>query len=246
MKRASWSVLVWGLILLLSCCLLYPQVAVNSDAEMNFHYSSNNIRQIGLALHDYHDLFGQLPPRVVRGKEGDALYSWRVALLPFLEQDNLYKKFTLDEPWDGPHNNALLAMIPRVYTHMNDTNYLQYGTHYQVFVGPGTAFEQDGMTFDDFPDGLAETVLVVEANEPVLWTKPEDLEYSPDKPLPALGGFVSKPVKVAGWDMARRQGALAVFGDANFRFIPKTTDEQTLHALITRNGGEKVDVTKLK
>jgi hypothetical protein len=246
MKRASWAVLIWGLILILSCCLLYPQIVTIRDGETNLGYSASNIRQIGMALHNYHDVYRQLPPRVVRDSNGNPLYSWRVALLPFIEQDTLYKAFKLDEPWDGPHNKALLARIPRTYTHMNDTNYLQYGTHYQVFVGPGTAFERDGLTFADITDGLPETLLVVEANEPVLWSKPDDLEYGPEKPVPPLGGFVSKPVKIAGWDVARRPGTLAVFADSNYRFIPSTTDEQTLRALITRNGGETVDVTQLK
>jgi hypothetical protein len=246
MKRASRTVLLCGLILLLSFCLLYPAMVATRDDESNFNYSAFNIRQIGMALHNYHEVFEQLPPRVVRDEKGNALFSWRVALLPFLEQDHLYKEFKLDEPWDGPHNKSLLAKIPRTYTHANDTNYLQYGTHYQVFVGPGTAFEREGLTFADFTDGLPETLLVVEAAEPVLWSKPEDLEYAPDKPLQPLGGFVSKPVKVVGWEVGRRRGTLAVFADANYRFIPDTTDEQTLRALITRNGGETVDLTKLK
>jgi hypothetical protein len=247
MKRVSWLVLGGIFFLLLTCCLLFPQIISTSDRESGFGLAAHNIRQIGMALQVYHDHYGQLPPRVIRDQDGRPLYSWRVVLLPFLEGDLLYRKFKLDEPWDGPNNKALLAPAPRPYRHHFTGAGISDGqTHHQVFVGPGTAFERDSLSFADFTDGLAETLMVVEAAEPVPWSKPEDLEYATDKPLPVLGAFVSKPVKVVGWELARRRGTLAVFADGNYRFIPSTTDEQTLRALITRNGGESVDVTKLK
>ena len=82
---------------------------------------------------------------------------------------------------------------------------------------------------DDFPDGASKTFLVVEADEPVPWTKPEDLFYEPGKPLPRLGGLF-------------RDGFNCVLADTSVRFIPRQTKEETIRALITRNGGEKVDL----
>jgi len=78
--------------------------------------SSNNLKQIGLALHNYHDTYGTLPPAAIVDKKGKPLLSWRVAILPYIEQDNLYKQFKLDEPWDSKHNLALSRMIVKTYT----------------------------------------------------------------------------------------------------------------------------------
>ena len=95
-------------------CLLLPCTQKIRDGEA-WVYSANNLHQIGLALHNYVETYGRLPHAVVRGKDGQPLYSWRVPLLPFLEHDGLYRQFRLDEPWDGPHNRQFLAKMPKVY-----------------------------------------------------------------------------------------------------------------------------------
>src|SRR5206468_5253686 len=69
----------------------------------------NNLKQIGLAMHSYHDVYKRLPSGAVQDKDGKALLSWRVHLLPFLEQEALFKEFKLDEPWDSDNNKKLLA-----------------------------------------------------------------------------------------------------------------------------------------
>jgi hypothetical protein len=169
-----------------------------------------------------------------------------VLLLPYLGERELYQQFKLDEPWDSPHNKALLEPAPDDYTpslHHIDPPGL---TRYQVFIGPGTAFEREGLTWYDFPDGLANTLLVVEAGEPVPWSKPADLAYDPEKPLPPLGGVFSKPVKVVCYEVRRQLGFTACFADGTTRFISSKTDEATLRALITRNGGEKVSLDGLE
>src|SRR5262249_21670890 len=71
--------------------------------------SSNNLKQFGLAMHTYLDQHGTFPPAAIYDKDGKALLSWRVLLLPYIEADPLYKKFKLDEPWDSAHNKKLLA-----------------------------------------------------------------------------------------------------------------------------------------
>ncbi len=76
----------------------------------------NNLKQIGLAMHNYESTFGTFPPAYIADKAtGKPLLSWRVAILPFLEQDALYKQFHLDEPWDSAHNKTLIARMPPVY-----------------------------------------------------------------------------------------------------------------------------------
>jgi RNA polymerase sigma factor (sigma-70 family) len=101
--------------------------------------SMNNIKQILLAFHNHHDAYGYLPADI-RGKDGKPLLSWRVAILPFIEQDNLYRQFKLDQPWDSEHNLKLLAQLPNVYRVGIEPKDATH-TYYQVFAGPGTPFD---------------------------------------------------------------------------------------------------------
>ena len=77
--------------------------------------SMNNLKQIALALHNYHAAMGSFPATASMSKDGKPLLSWRVHILPYLEQDNLFKQFKLDEPWDSEHNKALIAKMPDIY-----------------------------------------------------------------------------------------------------------------------------------
>ena len=77
--------------------------------------SHNNLHQIAIALLNYQDVHGRLPPAVVKSKDGKPLLSWRVLILPYLGEGNLYKEFKPDEAWDGPHNKPLLSSMPKVF-----------------------------------------------------------------------------------------------------------------------------------
>jgi hypothetical protein len=227
------------------CLLLQPCVQKGTDGE-GWVYSVYNLKQITLALVDYHDVYKKLPPAVVRDKAGRPLYSWRVLLLPFVEQMNLYNEFHLDEPWDSEHNKKLLEKMPPCYSHLGLGDDPPNKTYYQVFVGPGTAFERPGLTLKDFPDGPANTLLVVEAREPVPWSKPADLAYDPNGPLPPLGGQFGKPIHFLCREVGRRPGFAAGFADGTARFLRSDADERDMRALITRNGGEEVDPAGLE
>jgi hypothetical protein len=180
-------------------------------------------------MHNYHDVHGRFPPAAVCGPDGKPLLSWRVAILPFLNCEELYKQFKLDEPWDSPHNIQLLSQMPGVYGPYKGKPPAGGMTYFQVFVGPGTAFEgPEGLTFEDFPDGTSNTILVVEAWDPVPWTKPEDLPYSADAPLPRLGGIV------------KNGNARVSFVDGSVHTLAQGIKEETIRALITRNGNEEI------
>lgn len=101
--------------------------------------SLNNLKQILLAFHNYHDTYGYFPSDI-RGKDGKPLLSWRVAILPFIEQDAVFRQFKLDEPWDSEHNLKLLAQMPNVYRVGIEPKGATH-TYYQVFAGPGTPFD---------------------------------------------------------------------------------------------------------
>jgi hypothetical protein len=232
-RRASlrrWVFYGTAALLLVGGLLVLPCVVRVRDSE-GWVRSQVRLKQIGLALRQYHEQYGRLPPAIVRGKNDQPLYSWRVLLLPYLEQERLYEDFHLDEPWDSPHNRVLLEETPRCYEPALGGLDLPGLTRYQVFVGPRTAFEQD-----DFPDGLTDIILVAEAATPVHWSKPVDLEYAPDKPLPSLGSAFSQPVHVLCYEVQRKAGFNACFADGSCRFIGSTTDEKTVRGLITRSG----------
>jgi hypothetical protein len=186
---------------------------------------------MAMAMHNFHDTHGRLPTAAVRGRDGSPLLSWRVAILPFMESDNLHKRFRLNEPWDSAHNLQLLSEMPEVYAPPPRKRWKlpPYHTICHVFEGPGAAFEgSQGMRLDkDFPDGTWSTLLVVEAGKPVPWTKPENLTYDPNGPLPDLEGIFS-------------DGFRARFVDASAHWVPKETSEEVIRAAITRNGDEKV------
>jgi RNA polymerase sigma factor (sigma-70 family) len=196
--------------------------------------SQNNLKAIGLALANYSEVHGHFPAPAIYGKDGTPLLSWRVALLPFVEQDNLYKQFKLDQPWDGPINKKLLEILPAVYVRPGGRVGNVGLTYYQAFVGKGAGFESHKRLLfpADFTDGLANTIGVVEAATPVPWTKPEDLSYDADKPLPRLGGLF-------GGDFN------ALFFDGSVRLLSKNADPKALRAAITRNAGDVTDLDKL-
>jgi hypothetical protein len=202
----------------------------------------NDLKQIGYALHNYHDTYGRFPPAAIYSKDGEPLLSWRVAILPFLEQDNLFREFHLDESWESPHNQTLIARMPKVYEQRGDAETEPYSTLFQVFVGRGTAFEGTrGINSDEFTDGTRKTILVIEAGKAVPWTKPTDLPYAPNQPLPALGGMFKERFRFSTLTFGGSKEILAVFADVSIHRIKKTIDEKNLRRLITRDDGETVD-----
>lgn len=195
----------------------------------------NSLKQILLGMHIFHDTKGGMPPSYIVGKNKRPLLSWRVAILPYIEQDNLFNRFRIDEPWDSPNNKRLIPLMPKIYASPLDPKSAQSGkTYFQVITGKGAAFEiprnlkpglQGGIVLPSFTDGSSNTIGVVEAANPVIWTKPDDLEYDAKKPLPKFGGLFP-------------DGFFAASCDGAVHFISHKADEQSLRAAITRNGGE--------
>jgi hypothetical protein len=197
--------------------------------------SANNLRQIALALHNYNDTYGKLPAVASFDKESKPLLSWRVHILPFIEQQTLYQEFHLDEPWDSEHNKKLIPRMPSVYS-CQDAKLSGPGkTTYLAPVGKGNMFTGDAtqLRFGDVPDGTSNTILLLQANadQAVTWTKPADFAPDLDKPLDIL--FVGQ----------RDLGFNAAFADGSVHFLLDTIDRKTLRALFTRAGGEVVNLT---
>jgi hypothetical protein len=190
--------------------------------------SENNLKQIGLASLNYESTYGKMPPAAVCDKTGKPLLSWRVLVLPYLEENELFKEFKLDEAWDSDHNKKLLARMPKVYSIPGKTNLLGTDTYYRVFVGNNAGFEWiQGLKITDFTDGTSNTLLCVVAAEAVPWTKPDELEFDPEKDMRKLLGTVNGKVQVG-------------LVDGSVHSLKKMPSKETLHALITRNGGEVI------
>ena len=153
--------------------------------------AQNNLHQIGMAIHNYASANngdglivyamgktgGQVNSQV--GKNGElihnppALLSWRVALLPYIEQVPLYNQFKLDEPWDSEHNKKLIDKMPKIYASI--TKPAKPGmTHLQQVIGPNCMLP-GRYNIGNIPDGTMNTVAVIEAAEPVIWTRPDDV-----------------------------------------------------------------------
>jgi RNA polymerase sigma factor (sigma-70 family) len=183
--------------------------------------SMNNIKQLGLAMHGYNADHGTFPAAASYGQGGKPLLSWRVLILPYIDQVDLYKQFKLEEPWDSPHNKKLLEKMPEIYRAPGMEKEHPTETFYQVFTGPGTPFEgQRGLAIKQFKDGTSNTILAVEARTPVPWTKPADIAYDAEKPLPKLGGVF-------------KDGFCALVGDGAARFVPRDISDADLRPWIT-------------
>jgi hypothetical protein len=210
----------------------FPQVVEAASTKTK---TMNNLKQIGLAVHNFHDTNGFMPTDIL-GPGGKPLWSWRVQLLPYLERDNLYRQLDLTRAWDDPVNAKHLEKMPDVFrVYGRDAKdkgmtFLQMPTAPFPPNGP-TPIHVPGrrMPIVAIPDGTSNTILVVEAADAVPWARPGDLPFDP-----------KKAPKVGSDD---RKWFYAVFADGHVRALrrDKLTDDQ-LRALMTTNGGEIVTI----
>jgi prepilin-type processing-associated H-X9-DG protein len=207
--------------------LLLPATQKVREAASRMQ-GSNNLKQIGLAMHMYHDIHGSFPPQ--DGKlnplaKGGGL-SWRVHILPHIEQEPLYREFKLDEPWDSEHNKKLIARMPKTY--VSPLAAAPEGqTYYKSFVGDGAFFEPGRrLRMTDFTDGTSNTIMAVEGGQPVIWTKPDDISFTKD--------IDPKTLYLAG---NPRVNVLMVDGSVTNKDMSRIP-AQTLRRAIIRNDGE--------
>jgi hypothetical protein len=193
--------------------------------------AANNLRQIGLAMHSYYDTHKYFPPAASYDSRGRPLLSWRVHLLPYLEQDALYRAFHLDEPWDSPNNKPLIARMPAVFRGTLSKVGKEGKTVCLAPLGDQTMFSgtSSGVRLGEVSDGVSNTIFLVESDDAhaVEWTRPEDLRIDPSDPA-------------RGLNRGHPGGFLLLFVDGAVRLIPETINPASLWALFTRNGGETV------
>jgi hypothetical protein len=206
--------------------MLLPAVQQAREAARRTQ-SMNNLRQIALACLNYEAAYRKFPRNIVDA-DGNPLLSWRVAILPFLEENDLYEQFNLEEPWNSVHNLQLLNRMPRAFKNPNFAS--EQETVYLGFRGEGTVFGNEEVSFAKIVDGSSNTILAVEANieAAVEWSRPADIPFAAED-------------QVSGVGQLRPGGFLAAFCDGSTRFISQSLKQQALKRLIQRNDGQLND-----
>ena len=196
--------------------------------------AKNKLKQIGLAMHNYHETFSKFPDGGLDKNGKTNGLSWRVHILPFIEQRVLYQEFNLDESWDSEHNKKLISRMPASYktpgskAKPGTTNYVVLRSDDSVITG------KRGSRLADILDGTSNTFLVVEADDKsaVTWTKPSDIDFDVKKPHLGLGTL--------------RGGKFLVgFADGSVRELSMAIDANTLRNLVNRRDGNVVNLQNI-
>jgi len=205
----------------------------------------NHLKQIVLAFHNHHDTFGKFPPLHTVDKDGKPLHSWRVAILPYLEQNELYKKIRLDEPWDSEYNKQFHSQCPAFFqcpqmVAKNPAIKRDGLTTYSVIVGKN-AYPEADKKYDLYmiTDGTSNTLAVVERQVPVCWMDPTQ-EITQEEAMKGIGK--SEKGIAAVHTSGSRMSTQTAFFDGSTRTIMEHVTLESLKALITRNGGESIGV----
>ena len=216
--------------------LVKPAV-VSAHAARGRAQSSNNLKQMMIGLHTYHDTFASFPPQATR-KDDKKLLSWRVYLLPYLGAKELYDQFHLDEPWDSDHNKKLIEKMPRVFAGqgLTDEQVKKGLTNYLAPVGPRTVFEgAAGCRLAEIVDGTSNTIAIVEAaaENAVVWTSPDDWKVDFSKPFEGLLAKADKekPAPI---------GFSAALCDGSVRFISTAIGWEVMRKLLQKDDGEVI------
>jgi prepilin-type processing-associated H-X9-DG protein len=234
-----WVVVVAVCLAMLVPCsgilvaLLLPAVQAAREAGRRTQ-CNNNLKQIALALQCYHDAHKTFPPAYIPGNDGKPMHSWRVLILPFLEQQGAYEQYNFNEPWDSPSNQLVASTAipeykcPSAGGEPTETNYM-------VITGPGAVFEgAKACSMASISDDRSNTILVVEVvGTGVNWADPRDLDASKASPP------FNPPRRDAPG--SRHPGGIQfAFVDGSARFVRDSIDPATFQGLITKAGGEQV------
>ena len=243
LNRFRIGCLEWTFVLLVPGAMMFA-VAISSllrdgHGDSNRQTCSNNLRQFTLALAIYAQSKGQLPQAIVSDPDGRPLHSWRIAIMPRIEQAELAEAYDWTEPWNSRHNAQLLMAPIEIFRCPSDRKFFQEKeslptTNYFAVVGPQTAWPPDrGMAFDEITDGRDQTILLLEAaglNVP--WGEPRDLSY--EEALEIL-------TSVSDERIAHRDGINAAFASGTVRFLPVPMKREMAEALLTAHGGDQFD-----
>lgn len=242
--RTGWVevLVVSGLVLPLGW-IIQPEVIGDREVPPKTQ-CKNQLKQIGLAIHNYHDDYGSFPPAFVADADGRPIHSWRVLILPYIEQNALYKRYDFSEPWNEPNNIKLQDEMPSAYRCVSFFDGVGKGTperaqllrlsSYAAITGFDCTFDGSATsTLDDFPDGAGNTLAVVEVRQhAVHWMSPFDV--SPTEWLTDLRRSVTKA------NSNHHECVNAAFADGTVKIVPHDVEEKLVAAMATKSGGEDV------
>jgi type II secretory pathway pseudopilin PulG len=207
--------------------LLLPAVQASREAARRMS-CVNNMKQIALAMHNYHSTYNSFPPAYTTDAEGQPLHSWRTLLLPYMDQQALYAQIDLSKPWDDPVNLPYNSIVIPIYACPSGQVDSPEKTCYQVIVDPSSIFNGPAAcTMNSITDGTSNTLLVTEtaSESAVPWMAPQDTD------LPAfLAGQANRGNHIGGANAALADGAV--------KFLSSSLDLQTATSLVSKNGGE--------
>jgi hypothetical protein len=239
------NVLRWFLAILMflfAVALLLPAVSSATEAAARVH-CRNNLKFLGLALDNYYQMHGHFPPPNVAGPDGKPMHSWRVLILPYIEEGMLFNSYRMDEPWNGPNNSTLAAQMPSVFRCPSDGSMPPGMTNYFYITGPGRAKEGESkLQPHQISDGMANTMAIVESTSArINWLDPRDLTV---EDMLAGKNTADAPCACASHGrkdhgMWRSAGGFqcAMF-DGSVRYIAAGIDPATLRAFLTIDGAE--------
>ena len=234
-NSSSWGrVFEWGVALLIVgvlVVLLVPSSGTPRESRRRVA-CCGHLQKIGYALHNYHDTFIKFPPSYTTDAQGRPLHSWRVLILPYLERRDIYDQLRLDEPWNSPHNWAILRDEPAPDCYRcvsNESDNLQE-THYLAVVGPNAAMgETKPTSMSHIIDGTSNTLIVLEVGRSnIHWAAPGDLSSEKITLNGALGQPRSK----------HPGGFHGLLCDGSVCFIDSNIDRETLRRLLNRHDGQ--------
>lgn len=216
--------------------LLLPAVQAGREAARRSQ-CTNNLKQIVLAMQNYHDTYQCFPAAATADEEGNPMRSWRVAVAPFVEQGYVYDSYDFDEPWDGPSNRLLETSRSNVYVCPSDPTAGMTDTSYVMIVGKDTVGGEPNefVKMRDITDGTANTIIAIEvAGAGISWLEPRDMTV--DEAI----AYITDP-GATGKTHVHPGGVNVAMADGSVRFISSTIDPQLLRWLLIRNDGQQVN-----
>ena len=235
-KKLRWPVVAVGCLGVLFAILL-PTVQ-QTICDRPRAPCKNNLKQIGLALYNYHDTYNCFPPAFVLGPDGKPWHSWRALILPFLDAEELAKKYRFDEPWNGPNNSKLLDQRPDIFACRGFdgvVNVSKRRTSYLAVVGSESAWPgATSIQVNDMTDGPSYTVMVIEVRDAFIpWLAPDDLSFE-EAIAPPTDQEGRQPSSV------HTGGGHVLMGDATVRFVNTNLALEMWKGMLTRAGGETI------